>query len=114
MINVGERRDNDPGKNMYWIVTAPSLKGRVSSAEFKDSNRPSEPLFIFPIHGAERPPIVEGAAEQRDGANLNGFFDVLAGNRGVIELRTELADRPLISIPLTVSSRQDWTRPNCS
>ncbi|HVF38410.1 MAG TPA: hypothetical protein VM939_00830 [Gemmatimonadaceae bacterium] len=113
-MNLGERRDNDPDKFIYWRVSSTSLKGRVTSAVLKDARALTIPLYTFPLLGVERPPIVEGSVNQQMGANLNGFYDILAGGNGLIELRTDLPDRTLISIPLLVKSKQDWTRPNCS
>jgi hypothetical protein len=38
----------------------------------------------------------------------------VASNGAVLEVRTDLASRPVVQIPLTVAFQEDWYRPNCS
>ena len=46
---------------------------------------------------------------------LKGTTDHLseiAANLGVLDITTDLASRPSVSVPLTVTYKQDWFRPN--
>ena len=113
-INLSERRDSDPSKDLYWIISGPSIKGHVTSAELKDAGDLSKVVLSLPIAPADRPVISESAVSTRQGRDLNGYWEIFSANRGVIEIRTDLPARPLITIPLNVTSKNDWTRPNCS
>lgn len=113
-INLSEQRDSDPSKDLYFIVSGPSIKGHVTSAELKDAADPGHVLLTLPIASTDRPVIAESAVSSRTGANLSGYWEIFSASRGVIEVRTDLPARPLITIPLIVAKKQDWIRPNCS
>jgi hypothetical protein len=113
-ITLSEQRDSDPSKDLYFIVNAPSLKGHVTSAELKDAADLSHVLLALPLASADRPVISESAVSTRADANLSGYWEIFSANRGVIELRTDTPGRALVTIPLTVMSKTNWTRPECS
>ncbi|HUQ99997.1 MAG TPA: hypothetical protein VM166_11125 [Gemmatimonadaceae bacterium] len=113
-INLSEQRESDPSKDLYWAISGPGLKGHITSAELKDAENLSGVLLSLPVGPADRPLISENAVSTRQGLNLSGLWEVLSANRGVIELRTDLPSRALITIPLTVTDKQNWTRPYCS
>jgi hypothetical protein len=113
-VNLSEQRDSDPSKDLYFIISASSLKGHVTSAELKDAADPTRVLLTLPLAPPDRPVIAESAVSTRADANLNGYWEIFSANRGVIELRTDLPGRSLITIPLTVTSKTNWTRPQCS
>jgi hypothetical protein len=113
-LTLSEQRDFDPNKNMYWQLTGPPLKGHVLTAAFKDASNPSVVLLNLPIADADRPSLSEGSADQRAGANLNGLFELISEGRGTFELQTDLPSRPTVTLPIATTSKEDWTRPNCS
>ena len=113
-ISLSEQRDSDPSKDMYWIVSGPSVKGHVTSVDLKDAADLSRVVLSLPIAAADRPVISESVVSTKEGANLSAYWDMFSANRGVIEVRTDLPARPLITIPLTVADKTDWIRPNCS
>jgi hypothetical protein len=113
-ITLSERRDSDPEKSIYWLLRGATLEGHVLSATFKDVSDPSRVLLSLPLSPSGQGKISEGAVSDRSGTNLNGFFEVIAAGRGIIELQTDIQARPTITLPLTVTQRQDWTRPYCS
>jgi hypothetical protein len=113
-ISLSEQRDSDPTKDMYWIVSGPSIKGHVTSLELKDAADLSHVVLSLPIATADRPVISESVVSTREGANLSAYWDMFSANRGVIEVRTDLPARLLVTIPLTVANKTDWVRPNCS
>lgn len=112
-VNLSEERGSIVRQTFTWSVTG-SLKGHVTSASFKDSSDPSHVLLDLPILSADRTPIVEGAADTRDGAPLGGFHDILVAERGVIELQTDQAATPTVTIPIGTTNASDWVRPYCS
>lgn len=114
LLNLGEQRDTDPNKSMNWGIHGPSLKIHVLSVTLRDNTEPATVLFTFPLTTNGRPAISEGAADQNQGTNLNGLFDRLADGRGFVRIETDLPGEATIDIPLTVSSKQDWSRPYCS
>jgi hypothetical protein len=70
-------------------------------------------LYSFPITGANNDISAGGVSQSRDAANLNGFFDVLANGRGVIDVRTDIPGREQVRYVPPVISNQDWVRPKC-
>jgi hypothetical protein len=112
-LGLTEQRDLNPNKYMYWLLTGPPLKGHVLSAAFKDASNPSVVLLNLPIADATRTSLSEGGAEERAGANLDGFFELISEGRGVFELQTDQPSRPTITLPVTTTQREDWVRPNC-
>ncbi len=113
-ITESERRESDPEKSMYWLVTSPTLKGHVTSLTLRDSSDPSRVLLTPDLAPSDRSPISEGAVSTKDGANLGGFFETLGTNQGFFRLDTDLPERPTLNIPLTLTRKQNWIRPNCS
>ena len=112
-VTLSEQRDQDPNKSFYWAITGPSLKGHVQSAVLKDA-ADSHVMLTLNLADASRPVISENEVSTRSNTDLNGFFDVLVAGRGRIELQTDQPAHPTIVIPITVTSRTDWTRPYCS
>jgi hypothetical protein len=112
-VSQSERRDSDPEKSMYWLVTGASLKGHVTSATFRDSSDPTRALLTLDLAASDPAKITEGLVSTTTGTNLGGFFELIGANRAVIQLETNLQTRP-ITIPLTVTQKEDWTRPYCS
>lgn len=113
-LDVSEQRDFDPNKSMYWLLQGESLKGHVVSAVLRDMSDPSQVLFSFPPASSNQPELSQGYVEQRTGANLNGFFDLLGAGKVVVEVRSDIAGHESSSVIPGVVSRQDWNRPNCS
>lgn len=113
-LTLSEQRDLNANKYMYWLLTGPSLKGHVLSAAFKDASNPSLVLINLPLADPSRVALAEGGAEERAGANLDGFFELISEGRGMFELQTDLPSRSTITLPVTTTQREDWTRPNCS
>ena len=113
-LTESEQRDSDPSKNMYWgFQGSAAFKPHVLGAQLRDVTQPASVRFTFPLSPPDRPTIAEGATSMREGANLNGFFDLLASGHAVIEFSTNLSDQPTISIPLVVERKDDWYRPHC-
>jgi hypothetical protein len=114
LVDASEDRGSIVNKSIHWLLTGPSLKGHVLSATLKDASNPSVVLLDLPIAGASQPELSQSGADQWAGANLNGFFDILYADRGVIELQTDLPSRATITLPLATTRKNDWYRPNCS
>lgn len=114
-VSVDEQRDSGPDKTFTWKIISQTLAGHIQSMVFVDKTAKSVVLYTFPSAPVPAQSIVaSGYATQSGGANLNGFFDILAHDRGLILITTDLPGKSLIEMPLTLSSKHDWNRPNCS
>ena len=93
-----------------------TLKGHVTSIVLTSTADPSYQLSI-PLDQPESPAIASGGLVQGPGdtsPDLSGVYDVIAGNHAVLVVTTDIAARPTLSLPLTVTHQQDWFRPqNC-
>jgi hypothetical protein len=112
-ITVGEQRDYQPDKNMSWSLMGAAAKSHVTSATFRDAADESKPLYVFQTGGPAPEIVSSGFVTQREGASLNGFFDILAGGRGIVDVRTDIPGRETLRITLVKQSQQDWYRPKC-
>ena len=112
-IRLEENRGSINATSMSWLVTAPTLKGHVLSASFKDAADLSQVRLGLTLAASDRAEITQGSAETRSGANLGGIHDILASGRGVIQLQTDDPSRPTVTFALTAQSVGDWIRPNC-
>ena len=117
-MTVSEQRETYPNKSIYWLLTGDNVKGHVVSAAFKDSSDPSHVLLALPVSSASQATISEGArSETTDAVDLSGFFDLVNAGRGIVEIQTDfygIDGSPVITVPVTVTQKQDWVRPNCS
>jgi hypothetical protein len=112
-IRLEENRGSINATSMTWLVTAPTLKGHVLSASFKDAADLSTVRLDLTVAASDRPEITQGSAETRSGANLGGVHDILASGRGVIQLQTDDPSRPTVTFALAAQNVGDWIRPNC-
>ena len=111
-VRLEENRGSINGTTMTWLVTAPTLKGHVLSASFRDAADLSQVRLDLPLATAQAA-ITQGSADTRSGANLGGVHDILASGRGVIQLQTDDPARPTITFALAAHNVGDWFRPNC-
>jgi hypothetical protein len=112
-IRLEENRGSINNTSMYWLVTAPTLKGHVLSAEFKDvADLPTVRLNL-PLAPTAQAEITQGTADTRSGANLGGVRDMLLSGRGEIQLQTDDPSRPTVTFALAPHGIGDWFRPNC-
>jgi hypothetical protein len=93
-----------------------TLKGHVTSILLVNSASPSA-QFAIPLDPPSSPVISSGSLIQRPGdtsPDLAGLYEMIAASRAVLQITTDLPSRPSLTIPLTVTQRQDWFRPqNC-
>lgn len=112
-VNLLEQRDYRADKSVIWEVRGTPLKGHVISVAFRDVANPSKTLLAIPLLSPTITAIAGGSMSESEGANLNGFFDVLAADRGVIDVRTDISGRDSIRLSLTKTFQADWYRPKC-
>ena len=113
-VSLSERRDSDPEKAMYWHVTGAGVAGHVSSVTFRNSSDPARVLLTLATSPFQQAQNSEGAVSDKSGTKLGGFWEVLSANTGVIQMETDIPTRPTVTIPMTVTQKQNWTRPYCS
>lgn len=111
-VTLDEQRDYQPDKFMVWRLTSAELNGHVTSMTLRDAADESKPLYVFPPSNFQND-ISFGTVRQSDGATLNGIFDALSGNRGVIDVRTDIQGREQVRFLPPVTVQQDWYRPKC-
>jgi hypothetical protein len=106
-----EQRDYQPDKDMSWQITGESLKGHVTKITLQEG---TAVRYEFPTQTASIPPLSNGYVRQSEGANLNGFWDLLSDRKGTVVITTDLQSRPVVTIPLLSIQSNDWSRPYCS
>ena len=113
-VNVSEQRDYQPDKNMLWLVRSAPLLGHVTSATLKDAADESKILYNFPINTiSQSDRISSGYVTETSGANLTGIFDVMSGDRAIVEVKTDIAGKGTLRVLPARVFDQDWTRPKC-
>ena len=113
-ISVSEQRDHQPDKNMLWLIRSAPLLGHVTSATLKDFSDDTKILYTFPINTTSQlDRISSGYVTETSGANLNGIFEVMSGDRAVIEVKTDVPGKGTLRINPAKVFDQDWTRPKC-
>jgi hypothetical protein len=112
-VRLEENRGSINGTTMSWLVTAPTFKGHVLAASFRDAADLSTVRLTLTLAASDRPEIAQGSADTRTGANLGGVHEILASGRGVIQLQTDDPSRPTVTFALAAHDVGDWFRPNC-
>jgi len=112
-VRLEENRGSLNSTSMFWLVTAPALKGHVLSASFRDAGDPSTVRLDLTLATSDQPEITQGTADTRSGAILGGFRDILVNGRGVIQLQTDDPSNPTVTFALAPHGVGDWFRPNC-
>jgi len=111
---LAEQRDYQPDKNFSWTIVSAPLKGHAERIVLQDNSAGARILYEFPIATDPRPALSSGFVTQSQGGNINGFFDLLSSDRGLIVITTDLPALPSLTVPLTPSRKDDWSRPYCS
>jgi hypothetical protein len=109
-----EQRDYQPDKNFSWQILGPELKGHTTRIVLRDKASPSAIVYEFPLNPAAQASLASGFVTQNEGANINGFFDLLSSGRAIVVITTDLAQRPTVTLELLTINRDDWSRPYCS
>jgi hypothetical protein len=109
-VIVGEQRDYEPDKTLSWQVRAPSLQGTVTKIELLDQKGTLQ--YNFTVDAVTSAQLSGGFVHQSEGANINGFFDMLSTTQARVVI--SLDDGSAITIPLKNVRRDDWNRPYCS
>lgn len=110
-LTESEQRDYQPDKDMSWQITGSVLKGHVQKITLQEG---ATVRYEFPIDDAVRPSLSSGFVRQSEGANLNGFFDLLTDRKGTVVITTDIPSRSTVTIPLLNIQDSDWNRPYCS
>ena len=110
-VTESEQRDYQPDKDLMWQITGETLKGHVQKITLQEG---TTVRYDFPVADASRPALSSGFVRQSEGANLNGFWDLLSDRKGSVVIATDIPSRPSITIQLLNTRSYDWNRPYCS
>jgi hypothetical protein len=115
-VTVSGLRGSLEWKSVDRTITG-SVKGHVVSiALTRSGDQAAVPLSI-PVDPPSSSLISSGGMTQRPGEaspDLGGVFETVASSLGVVEITTDLPSRTRVSVPLTVTFKQNWYRPhNC-
>jgi hypothetical protein len=114
-IIVGALRGSLLWKSLDLTIQGTSLKGHVSSITLVRSDDPAAVQLAIPLDQPSSPLISSGSLIQRSGdisPDLSGLYEMIAANLGALEITTDILAYAHVSIPLTVTSKRDWFRPN--
>lgn len=112
-ITVGAVRGPRDFRRLTWMIWAPFLEGHVTSVTLINSTQRVPMLLDIPVYTPGQARVISGQFIEESGTSsppLDGIFEIVSTNRAAIELTTDLADQPLITIPLTVEEMMDWFR----
>jgi hypothetical protein len=109
-----EQRDSQPDKDMSWQILAPALKGHVQKIVLLESGTATTPRYEFPVAPETVSALSSGFVTQSAGADINGFYDLLASGTAVIRVTTDIPGKTQIDLVLRHVQKTDWNRPYCS
>ena len=117
VVTVSANRGSLTWKDFDRLIEGNSLKGHVLSIALVSADNPGVSQLDVPVDDLSRTEISSGTMIQREGEttpNLGGLYEAVSANIAVLELTTDLPSSQHVSIPLTVTERKDWYRPdNC-
>lgn len=110
LVTVSEQRDYQPDKNLSWQVRGPLLKGHVTAITLRDQSGTVKYNFDIDAGGSSQ--LSGGFVRQSEGADINGFFDMLSSGQAKVIIDRD--NGTPVTIPLQRITRDDWNRPFCS
>lgn len=116
-IDAGATRGSSNSRFFSFDITAAPLDGHITSVALTDASRPGVIVLELPFLPQFQPATIRGVLDQRDNAPtpaLQGTFEIVQGNRAVLEVRIDLPDRPVVRMPFGVVMHEPWSRPYCS
>jgi hypothetical protein len=105
-----EQRDYQPDKNFSWQILGPALKGDVTEMTLRDAT--GKVVYTFPLDPANTTQLSGGFVRLSEGAQINGFYDLLASRQATVVIVTQ--SHGTITVPLQNVMPTDWIRPYCS
>jgi hypothetical protein len=105
-----EQRDYQPDKDFQWQILGPTVKGDVSEMTLRDAT--GKVVYTFPLDPATTQQLSGGFVRLSEGAQINGFFDLLSSRHASVVIVTR--SNGTITIPMQNVTSSDWTRPYCS
>ena len=111
-VTAGGIRGSMNNTSFRWNVSARGIETNITSIRLVNTSQRIPALVEIPVTPTGLPFAFLGWLIQEAGAStpaLEGIFELVAANQTAIEIATDLPDRPLITILLTVESHNDWT-----
>ena len=99
-----------PG-GMTWNIRGQDLAAEPVRLSLRNAGSASQVVKALSFSSASATAFAANSAMQIPAAERDQIFNLLSGNAIVV---LELADGTSISVPVAVTERQDWHRPNCS
>ena len=114
-ITVSANRGSLTWKSVDRAIDG-TVKDHVLAIRLARSDQPGISLLDIPIDPPGSPFISGGTMIQRPADQspaLGGIYELVASGQAVVEIDTDLSSTPRFSIPLSVTEKSDWYRPNC-
>jgi hypothetical protein len=111
-VGAGGIRGSINSTSFRWDVSARGIETHITSIRLVNTSQRIPALVELPVTPTGLPFAFLGWLIQESGATtpaLGGIFELVAANQTAIEIATDLPDRALITILLTVESHNDWT-----
>jgi hypothetical protein len=116
-ITVSAIRGSLRWKAVDAVIRGESLRGHVTSIVLVGTRDGSLISLPIPLDSPSSPLLSTGGLFQREGEDvpdLGGVYELVASNDASIEMTTDLPQVSRLVIPLAVSDKTDWFRPdNC-
>lgn len=109
-LQESEQRDYQPDKNFSWQILGPDIKGDVIEMTLRDAT--GKVVYTFPLDPANTTQLSGGFVRLSEGAQINGFYDLLASGKATVVIATQ--SHGTITVPMQKVMPTDWIRPYCS
>jgi len=116
--SVSARRGSSNWKGFSWSIVSPVLASHVVSVSLIDANQPGAILLRLALTPENPIGALGGSIEEKRGVEhpslpLGGIFEIVAANRAILEITTDLPSQAVLRVPLIGSESRDWHRPDC-
>jgi hypothetical protein len=112
-IGVWDYRGAENRRSVGWNILAFDVGEHVTSVRLVTSTPGASPLLVIPFVSEGRHFSIAGSLIQESGEAtpaLEGLLEPVTNSQTAFEITTDLPDRPVITIPLTLETSQDWLR----
>ena len=113
MMNFRDYSDNEPiPRSLTWHITGTGLSSPVTAISLRDARDTTQVIANIPVTGTSGT-LAASALELATATERDRVFALLAGNNAVVLVYAGPAGSPPLRIPLNVTAKENWHRPNC-